>query len=147
VNSESDITVSAKYPGVSAREEFIRKARTIAGNFQLFARERWLLNPARNRLWLQTVSHKGLRLTTPLFHVGAFATNLSLAASPLYRWTLAAQLLFYTAALAGYALRHHRRRVPLFSVPYIVCLLATTTIVGFLRFATRRHHVTWDGAA
>ena len=28
------------------REDFIRKARTIAGTFQLFAREPWLLNPA-----------------------------------------------------------------------------------------------------
>ncbi len=29
----------------TARQEFVRKARTIAGTFQLFARERWLFNP------------------------------------------------------------------------------------------------------
>ncbi len=130
----------------TAREESTRKIRTIAGNFQLLVRERWLLSPWQNRLWLQTVSHKALRLATPLLHVAAFATNLALAASPLYRWTLAAQVLFYTAALAGYALRDCRRRVPLLSVPYVICLLAGTTIIGFVRFATRRQHVTWDRA-
>ena len=30
----------------SPRQEFVRKVRTIAGTFQLFARERWLFNPA-----------------------------------------------------------------------------------------------------
>src|SRR5437762_3233926 len=32
----------------SARHELTRKMRTNAGLFQLFARERWLLNPLRN---------------------------------------------------------------------------------------------------
>ena len=50
----------------SAQQEFSRKARTIAGCFQLFARERWLLDPRQNRLWFATLSHKGLRLTLPL---------------------------------------------------------------------------------
>ncbi|PYQ58657.1 MAG: hypothetical protein DMF58_14540, partial [Acidobacteria bacterium] len=35
----------------TASQEFTRKVRTLAGNFQLFARERWLLNPFQNRLW------------------------------------------------------------------------------------------------
>jgi cellulose synthase/poly-beta-1,6-N-acetylglucosamine synthase-like glycosyltransferase len=41
-----------------AYREFIRKVRTIAGNFQLIARERWILNPLQNRLWFQNISHK-----------------------------------------------------------------------------------------
>ena len=128
----------------TAREEFTRKVRTIAGNFQLFARERWLLDPARNRLWLQTVSHKALRLITPLLHVGAFVANLALVTAPFYRWTLGVQILFYTAALGGYALRNSRRRIWLLTVPYVICLLAWTTVVGFVRFAAGRQRVTWD---
>src|SRR5207245_1620953 len=38
----------------TSEEDFARKVRTIAGCCQLFARERWLLNPFGNRLWLQT---------------------------------------------------------------------------------------------
>jgi hypothetical protein len=36
--------------------------RTIAGMFQLMAREGWLLNPLQNRLWFETISHKVLRV-------------------------------------------------------------------------------------
>src|SRR5207245_5857395 len=32
----------------SSQAELTRKVRTLAGNFQLFTRERWLLNPFRN---------------------------------------------------------------------------------------------------
>ena len=128
-------------------EEFARKVRTLAGNFQLFARERWALNPIENRLWLQTVSHKGLRLLLPLLHVGALVTSLSLAAEVPYRVILLAQALFYAAALGGYAGRNAGRRTPLLSVPYVVCVLNCATVVGFLRFVTGRQRATWEHAA
>jgi len=88
-------------PATSAGEEFVRKVRTIAGNFQMLARERWMLDPFRNRLWLQTLSHKGLRLLGPLLLGTALVTNLLLAGRPLYEWTLLAQGVFYAAALLG----------------------------------------------
>lgn len=125
-----------------AREEFARKVRTISGNFQLFAREGWLLNPRRNRLWFQTVSHKVLRLGSPLFFLVAFGTNFALAGEALYREMLLAQLLFYAAALTGSALRNARRRLPLLSVPYTVCLLNWATVVAFYRFVSGRQPVT-----
>jgi biofilm PGA synthesis N-glycosyltransferase PgaC len=130
----------------SSREEFTRKVRTIAGNFQLFARERWLLSPFRNRLWAQTVSHKMLRLASPLFLVVAFAANTALLDVAYYRWTLAAQVLFYAAALGGYLLRD-ARRVPLLTVPYVFCLLNYATAVAFSRFLRRQQHVTWERAS
>ena len=69
----------------TARQEFVRKARTIAGTFQLFARERWLLDPRRNRLWFETVSHKALRLALPLLHLALLATSGLLATQWLVR--------------------------------------------------------------
>lgn len=131
----------------TAREEFTRKVRTLAGNFQLFFRERWLLNPSRNQLWLQTVSHKALRLLSPLFLVAAFGANLFLLDEVFHRWTLGAQIAFYTAALAGYALRNARKKIPVLSVPYVFCLLNWAIVVGFLRFVTGRQRVTWERAA
>jgi hypothetical protein len=50
------------------REDFIRKARTIAGTFQLFGRYPWMLNPRRCRVWFEALSHKALRLTIPVRH-------------------------------------------------------------------------------
>jgi cellulose synthase/poly-beta-1,6-N-acetylglucosamine synthase-like glycosyltransferase len=127
----------------TSKEEFTRKVRTIAGNFQLFVRERWLLNPFRNRLWFQTVSHKGLRLLAPLLLVTAFGTNLLLIGQPLYRFLMAGQALFYLSALSGLAFRHEKRKIPVLSVPYVFCLLGWATVVAFLRFVAGRQSVRW----
>jgi poly-beta-1,6-N-acetyl-D-glucosamine synthase len=130
----------------TARQEFARKARTIAGTFQLFSREWWLLNPFQNRLWFETVSHKGLRLLLPLLHLAVLATTFTLPDSWFFRSALAAQLLFYAAALAGCRQRPgtRSRAAMVFSVPCAICLLSWATIVGFVRFVTNRQQVTWE---
>ncbi len=127
-----------------AHHEFVRKVRTIAGNFQLLRREPWLLNPAGNRLWLQTVSHKALRLLSPLFLVGALGLNLTLVAQPLFPWILAKQCAFYAAAFGGYVLRTARRRPRVLGVAYVFCLLHWATVVAFIRIVRGRERVTWE---
>jgi len=57
--------VADTWPASSANE-FRRKVRTLAGNFQLIAAAPWLLTPA-NRVLFQLVSHKLLRLLVPYF--------------------------------------------------------------------------------
>ena len=47
------------------KTEFSRKVRTLAGNFQLFRRNNWLLDPIKNRIFFQTISHKLFRLFIP----------------------------------------------------------------------------------
>jgi cellulose synthase/poly-beta-1,6-N-acetylglucosamine synthase-like glycosyltransferase len=128
----------------TGEEEFTRKVRTIAGNFQLLARERWLLNPLCNRLWLQTVSHKALRLLTPLLLATALGTSLFLASRPLYGWLFFGQIGFYGAALGGYFLRDARRKLPFLIIPYVICLLSWATVVAFFRYLTRRQSVLWE---
>lgn len=130
----------------TAAEEFTRKVRTIAGNFQLFARDLWLLSPIHNRLWFQTVSHKGLRLLTPLLLVAALCTNLLLLEEPIYRLAFIGQAGFYLAALGGYSLRNSSRKTPFLSFPYILCLLSCATSIAFFRFATGRQSVIWKKA-
>jgi cellulose synthase/poly-beta-1,6-N-acetylglucosamine synthase-like glycosyltransferase len=131
-------------PAAGPREEFARKVRTIAGNFQLLARERWLLDPLRNRLWLQTVSHKGLRLLGPLLFVAALGASLLLSGRPAYRWALLAQIAFYATALLGAALQRAGTRVPGLALPYVVCLLNWATVVAFARFVGGRQRATWE---
>jgi poly-beta-1,6-N-acetyl-D-glucosamine synthase len=123
--------------------EFERKVRTLAGNFQLFAREPWLLNPVSNRLWLQTLSHKGCRLLGPMCLAAAAAANLFLLAEPLYRSTFAAQALFYAAAAGGCLLRQRARRHWLLHVPYTFCLLNAAVVAGLWRLVSGRQRVTW----
>jgi len=127
----------------SPRQEFVRKVRTIAGTFQLFAREHWLFNPFRNRVWFETLSHKGLRLLTPVLHAVILVANVGLVSIPAYRWLLAGQMAFYLAAATALVLGQ-RRTVVLIRVPYTMCLLVWATVVGFVYFATRQQQVTWE---
>ena len=130
----------------SPRQEFVRKVRTIAGMFQLFARERWLFNPFRNHVWFETLSHKGLRLLTPLLHAVVLFANMGLTSMPSYRWFLAAQAIFYAAAATAHLLGEQRRMLVM-KVPYTMCLLVWATVVGFVYFVTRQQQVTWDRVA
>ena len=137
------------YDSASAtgHHEFVRKVRTIAGTFQLLARERWVFDPFRNAVWFETMSHKALRLATPLLLVVVFAANVTLLDLPAYRVAMAAQLLFYLAALAGCLYPRTRRPIALVTVPYTFCLLAWATIVGFVQFVTGRQKATWERVA
>jgi cellulose synthase/poly-beta-1,6-N-acetylglucosamine synthase-like glycosyltransferase len=134
-------------PAPSARHEFARKARTLAGNFQLFARERWLLHPSRNRLWFQTVSHKVLRLLGPLLLVAALVANALLLDRRLYLATFMAQIAFYGAAFAGRRGRDRAGCPSWLVLPYVVCMLNWAVVVGFARFVTARQGAAWDRAA
>lgn len=128
----------------TAKVEFTRKARTLAGNFQLLVREPWLLNPISNRLWIQTISHKACRLLGPLGLGAVLGANLFLLDRPFYRWMLGAQIALYVAALGGYLFRHSKRRIFVLSVPYAFCLLNWAVVVGFLRYISGRQRVTWE---
>ena len=128
----------------TAGQELARKARTIAGNFQLFSRERWLFDPRRNRLWFETLSHKGLRLLLPLLHASALGANIVAAQMHPYQWLLALQVLFYAAACCGCLQKRGQRRFVGFTVPYTLCLLCWSTMVGFYRFVTHRQPITWE---
>ena len=128
----------------TARQEFVRKTRTIAGTFQLMAREGWLFNPLRNRLWFETISHKVLRLALPMFHASVLVSNIVVADSGFYGLTLALQVTFYAAAVVGLTRRDSRNRSIVFTAPCAVCLLLWATVVGFYRFITHRQQVTWE---
>jgi cellulose synthase/poly-beta-1,6-N-acetylglucosamine synthase-like glycosyltransferase len=131
------------YDGAAASPagEFARKVRTIAGNFQLMGREHWLLGFG-NPLWLQTVSHKGLRLLTPALLALALAANLLLLDRPVFQLLLLAQVAFYALAVFGHALR--RVKIPGLAVPYVVCLLACATAVAFFSYFAGHQKVTWS---
>ena len=130
------------------RQEFARKVRTIGGNFQLLVRESWLLSPTRNRLWFQTLSHKGLRLVAPALLVAALVANFDpeLRGQLFYRATLAGQLLFYGAAVAGWVAHQIGLRIRLLGLPYVFCVLNWATVVAFARFVMGHQAVTWQKA-
>ena len=88
-----------RLPG-KASEEFRRKVRTLAGNFQLVARLPQALLPWRNPVWLQFMSHKLLRLMVPWALLAIFAASAVLPGT-LYRTLFWGQIAFYLLALLG----------------------------------------------
>jgi poly-beta-1,6-N-acetyl-D-glucosamine synthase len=83
-----------------ASDEFRRKVRTLAGNFQLMARMPAALLPWRNRLWWQFVSHRVLRLLVPWALLITMGASVAIK-DPLYRAAFWGQCAFYVLGLAG----------------------------------------------
>lgn len=135
-------------PAATAGEEFTRKVRTIAGTLQLFARERWLWSVPQNRLWLQAMSHKFLRIVAPYLLGAALAASVLLGASrPVYRLALVAQLPFYAAALTGFFVGRASSVGRWLGIPYAFCVLNVAALVGVSRFFAGTQAVTWDKAS
>jgi glycosyltransferase involved in cell wall biosynthesis len=81
-------------------DEFRRKVRTLAGNFQLAVRLHGVLLPWRNPVWFQFVSHKLLRLLVPWALITMLITSAFLPGA-LYQFLFWCQIAFYVLALCG----------------------------------------------
>jgi cellulose synthase/poly-beta-1,6-N-acetylglucosamine synthase-like glycosyltransferase len=85
---------------LKAKDEFRRKVRTLAGNFQLAALLPTALLPWRNPIWLQFVSHKMLRLVVPWLLPILFVLSAVLP-GPVYEWCFWTQAVCYVVGLIG----------------------------------------------
>jgi biofilm PGA synthesis N-glycosyltransferase PgaC len=94
-------------------QEFKRKRRTLAGNYQLLFEMPELLSPWRNPISIQFCSHKIGRLFVPYCLAAFFVSNLFLH-NPFYLMVLASQALWYGAACAGLILSKYDLRDPAF---------------------------------
>jgi cellulose synthase/poly-beta-1,6-N-acetylglucosamine synthase-like glycosyltransferase len=119
--------------------ELVRKVRTLTGNYQLLLWMPWLLNPGQNRVWLQFVSHKLLRLLTPAFTgAAAIGAGLLAVASPAVAWLAAGML----ALLAGLGITLWRRR-PLWQFGRTAFVMHVALVTA-LANALRRRWDVWD---
>ncbi|MCD6049690.1 MAG: pgaC 3 [Verrucomicrobia bacterium] len=124
-----------------AREK-IRKRRTLAGNFQmLFRYPGWLL-PWRNRLWLQLIAHKYLRLAGPVLLVTILLTNAGLLKLPFYQAVFGLQIVFYLLALTG--LLVPQLKAKLFALPAAFVFLNWMIVRGFLHYVSAPQRGAWE---
>jgi cellulose synthase/poly-beta-1,6-N-acetylglucosamine synthase-like glycosyltransferase len=97
----------------NADVEARRKARTLAGNWQILSLEPTLLLPWRNPVWLQYVSHKLGRLLVPFALLTLIVASTVVAErSLLYSAALALQCTVYLLAGYGAWLELRSRTVP-----------------------------------
>jgi glycosyltransferase involved in cell wall biosynthesis len=118
-------------------EEFQRKVRTLAGNFQLFRLAPWTLTP-RNPVLFQLVSHKVMRLVVPYLLVLMLVSTLALSAGSRYDAAFAAaQIIGWLVALAGLRYRIpvlHRIAAPASAL----LVLKAAAVAGLYRFLFTR---------
>lgn len=110
-------------------EEFARKLRTLAGNWQLVARLPVLLNPWRNRVFFAWFSHKFLRLVVPWAMLLALLCS-ALAPGSFYRVAFFMQLAAYATASLGLRLPGLARRVPLLSAAGTFLMLNLASLLS-----------------
>lgn len=131
-------------PAKDPEVEAMRKRRTLAGNFQLVAREPALLLPWSHPLGWRLWGHKWLRLLAPWFLLAALLSNLALIAySP--KWTLLAlaQLAFYATAFIAMH-RPALQRVAAVRVIATFVRLNGYALLGLSDFLTGRAAATWS---
>jgi len=127
----------------SLSEEYYRKVRTLAGNWQLLSLAPWLLSRSQNPIFFEFVSHKVLRLLAP------WALIVTLVCAWLLRDIRFFELVFYCqSALIGLAVigwlgYMARLKVPLASQLMGFALLNVAAIVGTWKFFIGRQKDLW----
>jgi hypothetical protein len=121
--------------------EFLRKVRTLAGNYQLIEKMPRLLVPGMNPLWFRLTSHKLLRLACPWAFAALFMSTGTLAfdmtGSRYFRLLFIAQIAFYLLAVLG------SRAGRAGSLTRTFVVLNAAAVVGLWRFVRRTQAVTW----
>lgn len=119
------------------QEEFHRKVRTLAGNYQLFSLAPWTLTP-QNPVFFQLVSHKVMRLIMPYLLLFLLVSTFALSTiSHIYAAFSALQIIFWALAIA--ALRYripvlHRVAAPASAL----LVLKVAAVVGLYKFLFTR---------
>ena len=131
------------------REEWKRKVRIAAGGLQAVVRLAPLLNIFKyGKLSFQYISHRVLRWTAaPVLLPLVFVLNAILCRTgSFYCPIFIAQLVFYTAAIAGWIFENRRIRLKICFVPYYFCLMNIAMYAGFLRLIAKKQSVLWEKA-
>lgn len=136
-------------PSSSLQEEYKRKVRIAAGDFQVLFGYPQLLNFFKHPLFsFQYISRRVLRwLICPLALLSLFFSNFFLMAShPGWQLLFWLQCGFYSFALIGWLLNKKGIRMIIFFLPYYFVFMNVCLGIGFLRFVSGGQKTTWEKA-
>jgi len=127
-------------PDLGQKREFMRKVRTLSGNYQLLQLAPWLLSK-KNPIRFEFVSHKLLRLAVPFALLALLAASFFLPQS-FYRVALGMQVMFYGMSLAAVAKLKIGPLSRLADAARTFVVLNSAAMVAFVNFVTRRK-ISW----
>jgi cellulose synthase/poly-beta-1,6-N-acetylglucosamine synthase-like glycosyltransferase len=123
------------------RDEFSRKVRTLAGNYQAMSLCPDLLLPWRNRLFFQFISHKVCRLIAPVCLLLLLLGNLGMRTGWL-EMLLMIQIVGYGMALAGWGFRSYGIKERWTAPVFTFCLFNVAALLAAFHFF-RSETVAW----
>ena len=121
-----------------ACREFSRKVRTLTGNYQILAQLPDLVNPRRNRLFIQYMSHKVCRLAVPFALILVFLGSL-LSREGVALYLLTMQVIGYALAFTGWVFSRIGVRERVTSAAWAFVLLNAAALVGAFRYVAGSH--------
>ncbi len=127
------------------RQEFRRRVRIGAGNYQSLVWLAWLLNPLHARVWFCYVSHKVLRWLAPLLMLFALASLVVLAvltAHPVWQLSLGIVIAATVAAVASPI-----APLPLSRTLFYFLAMNTALLAGLGKFLTGIRTAAWERTA
>ncbi len=128
-------------PSSTGGDEFRRKVRTLAGNYQSFVRNPWLFNPARNRIFLQFLSHKVFRLLVPYAMLAALVSS-GLSENFWIKSLFFTQIVFYLVGIGAFlSSRLSRFRIANFIKIFLQMNYAA--VYGLYHYLSRKNLVRW----
>ncbi len=126
----------------SLPKEWDRKVRTLAGNYQLIFNMPHLMNPMKNPIFFQFLSHKLFRLFVPYAMISLLLVNCFLT-DGIYGWILLAQGLFYTLGGVGILVQRRRRGGGLTGMIYMAFTLGLSPVFGLVEFLRKKPVHIW----
>ena len=130
-------------PSASLNEEFSRKIRTLAGNFQLITQLPWLINPFCNPIFFEWFSHKFCRLIVPYALLGLMLST-SFTHSPLLTFVFIIQWAFYLYALLSYLATNRSKQIKFGSVCLSFCTLNIAAFLAGWKYALQPAKNLWQ---
>ncbi len=134
----------------TTEKEFVRKVRTLAGNFQIFALFSDALNPFKKGLLaVELISHKFMRLMVPYFLALAFFSNIFiLNKADIFNIIFFIQAIFYGIAVCGFLLEQGKIKLAgilrLFYIPYEFCALNYAAVIALLLYRSGKFDARWE---
>ncbi len=126
----------------TAKEEFARKSRVIAGAVQFLARRDSSVPLGSMQVMFSMISHKALRWLSPAFGACALVSSVTLApVSSTYAVAAIAQGIVLLLGAAG-CLPALRRTSPV-GLAHYFCLVQVAAAVGFIRGLSGTQSVRW----
>lgn len=125
-------------------QEWRRKIRTLAGNWQLFSLAPWITLPWENPIWLRYVSHKIARLLVPFFFPGILMGGVFSES-----WTAKTGAILLALLIASAGMGYFfpvLRKMRLINLAYFFMALNLAVVFGFWYWSTGKCGEIWRPA-